>query len=299
MRRGIAAAIATVCTIWNHPAGAADLAGPAQVIDGDTIKIDGPRVRLHGIDAPEGAQTCLADGTVWHCGQDTTLALEQEIGRHSVACRETDRDHYTRIVAVCHVGPYDLGARMVFLGWALAYRQFSDDYMEEEGAAREAGTGIWRGQFVWRQGIRLAQSKSRSNKLMFIDKGLGWALAYRQFSDDYMEEQAERIDEDNLLARVIALRVERAAREAGTGIWRGQFVPPWEWRQGIRLAQSKDRSVVGECLIKGNVGRDSERIYHVPGGAYYGRTKIDPSKGGRWFCTEDEARAAGWRRSKR
>ncbi len=42
-----------------------------------------------------------------------------------------------------------------------------------------------------------------------------------------------------------------------------------------------------------------ERIYHVPGGAYYDRTKISPAKGERWFCTEEEAQAAGWRRSKR
>ncbi len=41
-----------------------------------------------------------------------------------------------------------------------------------------------------------------------------------------------------------------------------------------------------------------ERIYHVPGGAYYDRTKISPAKGERWFCTEEEAQAAGWRRSK-
>ncbi len=42
-----------------------------------------------------------------------------------------------------------------------------------------------------------------------------------------------------------------------------------------------------------------ERIYHVPGGAYYSRTRISPAKGERWFCTEEEAQAAGWRRSKR
>ncbi len=42
-----------------------------------------------------------------------------------------------------------------------------------------------------------------------------------------------------------------------------------------------------------------ERIYHVPGGAYYSRTKISTAKGERWFCTEEEAQAAGWRRSKR
>jgi hypothetical protein len=55
----------------------------------------------------------------------------------------------------------------------------------------------------------------------------------------------------------------------------------------------------GACLIKGNIGRRGVRIYHVPGGVYYSRTKINQRKGERWFCTEADARAAGWRRSKR
>ena len=52
------------------------------------------------------------------------------------------------------------------------------------------------------------------------------------------------------------------------------------------------------CRIKGNISRYG-RIYHVPGGYYYDRTRIDPSKGERWFCSEAEARTAGWRRSRR
>ena len=53
------------------------------------------------------------------------------------------------------------------------------------------------------------------------------------------------------------------------------------------------------CLIKGNIGKNGEHIYHVPGGAYYDRTKIDPAKGEQWFCAEEKAKAAGWRRAKR
>lgn len=54
------------------------------------------------------------------------------------------------------------------------------------------------------------------------------------------------------------------------------------------------------CYIKGNISMESgERIYHLPGQQYYEKTKIDPGKGERWFCTEDEARANGWRKSKR
>ncbi|MBW9116521.1 hypothetical protein JNB88_23065 [Rhizobium cauense] len=52
------------------------------------------------------------------------------------------------------------------------------------------------------------------------------------------------------------------------------------------------------CNIKGNVSINSgERIYHVPGQYYYAATKISPQYGERWFCSEAEARAAGWRKA--
>ena len=50
----------------------------------------------------------------------------------------------------------------------------------------------------------------------------------------------------------------------------------------------------GECLIKGNISENG-RIYHVPGSRWYSETGINPSRGERWFCSEAEARAAGWR----
>ena len=53
------------------------------------------------------------------------------------------------------------------------------------------------------------------------------------------------------------------------------------------------------CDVKGNISRSGERIYHVPGGDWYDATRINLAKGERWFCSEEEARAAGWRQSKR
>ena len=78
----------------------------------------------------------------------------------------------------------------------------------------------------------------------------------------------------------------------------GQFVAPWDWRRGKRL-KAANYNEAGKCLIKGNIGRNGVRIHHIPGGAYYNRTRIDQQKGERWFCSEAEAREAGWRRSKR
>ncbi|WP_417585158.1 hypothetical protein [Pelagibacterium sp.] len=58
-------------------------------------------------------------------------------------------------------------------------------------------------------------------------------------------------------------------------------------------------TLAGECNIKGNISIGSgERIYHVPGQRYYAETKIRPEYGERWFCSEAEARQAGWRRSR-
>jgi hypothetical protein len=53
-----------------------------------------------------------------------------------------------------------------------------------------------------------------------------------------------------------------------------------------------------QCNIKGNISVSGERIYHLPDGQFYDVTRIDPFKGERWFCTEAEARSAGWRRSR-
>ena len=49
---------------------------------------------------------------------------------------------------MCYFGPYDLNARMVRNGWALAYRRYSMDYVEAEGEAKEAKRGMWKGEFV-------------------------------------------------------------------------------------------------------------------------------------------------------
>ena len=69
--------------------------------------------------------------------------------------------------------------------------------------------------------------------------------------------------------------------------------------RGERLqALSTPESATG-CLIKGNISSKGESIYHVPGDQHYDRTKIRTSKGERWFCSEAEAVAAGWRKAER
>ena len=76
----------------------------------------------------------------------------------AVSYVQTDRDRYSRIVAICTVGGRDLNAAMVRAGLALAYRQFSTDYVDEEEAAKREGRGLWASEFTapwsWRRGHR-------------------------------------------------------------------------------------------------------------------------------------------------
>jgi endonuclease YncB( thermonuclease family) len=126
----------------------ADLIGVASVIDADTIEIHGQRIRLHGIDAPEGGQVCLdAAGQKWRCGQRAALALQDLIGRRTVTCDERDVDRYGRIVGRCLVDDLDINEWLVAQGLALAYRRYSRDYVAAENDARAAGRGMWAGSF--------------------------------------------------------------------------------------------------------------------------------------------------------
>ena len=131
-------------------ARAETVAGSARVIDGDTVDLDGTRIRLHGIDAPEAAQRCTdSAGRPWPCGLDAGQALRQHIGRQAVTCIRRDTDKYGRMVAVCTVGAdaLDVGRWMVQQGHAVAYRKYGLDYVADEDAARLARVGMWEGTF--------------------------------------------------------------------------------------------------------------------------------------------------------
>ena len=136
------------------------------VTDGDTIRMGQKRIRLYGIDAPEKGQTCTYDnGQIWYCGISATEALRSFIAGSPVRCRQKDTDRYGRIVAVCFMGETDINAWMVRNGWAVAYRRYSRDYVDEETAAKNEGLGIWAGEFMtpedWRRGQRPTSAVDR------------------------------------------------------------------------------------------------------------------------------------------
>jgi endonuclease YncB( thermonuclease family) len=199
------------------------LNGRATVTDGDSLEIGDTRIRLFGVDAVEGRQSCTRAGREWACGEEAARKLRSLIGDRSIACKQRDIDDYGRIVAVCRAGNTDLAAEMARSGFATAYRRYSNDYVDEESEAREARRGIWAGEFT------------------------------------------------------------------APGSYRG------EQRAASEQPAPRQQPQRGGCSIKGNVNGEGERIYHTAASPAYRDTEIDEERGERWFCTEAEARAAGWR----
>ena len=146
--------------LYPAAARAETLTGKPYVTDGDTVKISGERIRLEGIDAPETNQRCKdASGKSYDCGLVSTAALRTKIGYDSITCESTTRDRYGRFLGICYMGELDLNGWLVQNGYALAYRRYSKRYIAKEKEAREAGHGLWSGEFVapwkWRRGERL------------------------------------------------------------------------------------------------------------------------------------------------
>jgi len=138
---------------------AQEIRGKARVIDGDSLDIRGRKIQLSGIDAMESRQRCWdVDQRPWRCGEQATRALKGHINGRTVRCRQQDVDRYGRIVATCFVGRQDLSEWMVLHGWAVAYRRYSDHYVQDELRARMNRAGIWGGSFEepedWRRSRR-------------------------------------------------------------------------------------------------------------------------------------------------
>ena len=129
---------------------AAELSGVPIITDGDTIKIINKRIRLHGIDTPEKKQICIKNTKEYSCGKEATDALAKKINGNQVVCKVQDRlDRYKRYIGVCFVGEVNLNKWMVRNGYAIAYKRYSKDYIEDEDYAKKNKLGLWAGNFIY------------------------------------------------------------------------------------------------------------------------------------------------------
>lgn len=103
----------------------------------------------------------------------------------------------------------------------------------------------------------------------------GLARAYRRYSMDYD-------------------LAEKAAQVRETGLWSGAMQDPADYRAAQRTSAPVQAAPTGGCIIKGNIS-GSGRIYHMPHNRDYENTRINEGNGERWFCSEQDAQAAGWR----
>jgi endonuclease YncB( thermonuclease family) len=118
--------------------------GQARAVDGDSLKLNGKSIRLFGIDAPELRQACHhPDDRDWPCGKLSHDALKQLVSRQTTECHPIKKDLYQRVLADCFVDGDNLAEMMVRDGWAFAYSQYSQDFVDEERRARKERIGIW------------------------------------------------------------------------------------------------------------------------------------------------------------
>lgn len=143
------------------PAFAERIEGVVRVIDGDTFDVGATRVRLHGVDAAEDDQTCVTGGAQWPCGEWVTGRARDLFEGRPAVCERVDTDRYGRAVARCAVDLAtiaeakegeggveawaDMGAEVVGRGLAVAFRRYSEDYVEAEALARAKAVGVFAG----------------------------------------------------------------------------------------------------------------------------------------------------------
>lgn len=126
------------------------LVGIAQVVDGDTIKINKNRIRLVGIDAPESKQKCFdKNNKKYFCGQMSTNFLKRIADKKQVECFYEKKDFYNRYLGNCYLGNKFLNLEMVRNGMAIIYdyKNTDQEFIKAKKSAEEQRLGIWQGAF--------------------------------------------------------------------------------------------------------------------------------------------------------
>lgn len=290
---------------------AREISGQVSVYDGDRIDLDGRRMRLAGIDAPEPRQTCAdAQGKLYNCGRVSEVALAQKLVGKTVVCEEIGSPRASSVVAICRLGEEDIGAWLVSEGLAVAERVGEVRYARQEAEASRAKRGLWAGSFTmpWdlRRGVRgmpdghaipVAAPLAAEPQADIAGKAAAGrdgcrikGNITREGTKLYWIPGSRRYDETVITERSGErwFCTEDEAKAAG-------------WQEPEALAEATAKEISNKeasgkegCRIKGNITREGTKLYWVPGSRRYAETVITERSGERWFCSEDEARAAGW-----
>ena len=120
-----------------------------KITDGDTIKINGEKIRFSGIDTPELKQNCIKEGESDPCGITAKQILIDKIGNNKVICISEGKDQYKRTLAECYIDDESLSSYLVRSGYAFAYRRYSKKFISDEDYARINKIGIWAMKFEY------------------------------------------------------------------------------------------------------------------------------------------------------
>ena len=114
-----------------------------RVVDGDTIVLNGEKIRFSGIDTPELRQTCMQGGEEVGCGMTAKMLLVKKIGNNTPECISEGKDVYKRTLAECFVNGESLSKFLVRSGYAFAYRKYSTKFIKDEDFAKTNKLGMW------------------------------------------------------------------------------------------------------------------------------------------------------------
>ena len=120
-----------------------------RVVDGDTIHLNGEKIRFTGIDTPELKQTCIKEGVINQCGVTAKVILIEKISDNKVECISEGKDQYKRILAECFVNDESLSSYLVRSGYAFAYRRYSKKFIPDENYAKVNQIGMWSMNFQY------------------------------------------------------------------------------------------------------------------------------------------------------
>jgi len=118
-----------------------------KITDGDTININGEKIRFSGIDTPELKQMCTNEGVKNSCGIKAKQILVDKIADNTVSCVNEGKDRYKRTLAECFVNNKSLSSYLVRSGYAFAYRKYSNKFVIDEDYARINKIGMWSMEF--------------------------------------------------------------------------------------------------------------------------------------------------------